>query len=214
MTVGHVKAFVRRELAERGLEEPSGNIFSIGADAGVPHNAGNPADVLELGKPIIFDIFPRTLGGGYFHDMTRTWCLGHAPDEVQAAYEDVKASFDLVVAALRVGRPTAEYQTLTCEYFESRGHPTILSDPRTDSGYTHSLGHGLGLEVHEAPSFANRPGNTDALQPGYVFTIEPGLYYPEQGFGVRIEDTYYCDQHGQFCSLTPFSQDLVLQVRS
>lgn len=213
MTVDHIKRFVRQELVRRGLEEPTENIFSIGADSGVPHNRGRPDAILELGKTIIFDIFPRPLGGGYYHDMTRTWCLGYAPTVVAEAYEDVKAAFEQAVAALSVGRPLKEYQELVCEFFQSRGHPTIISEPQTTAGYVHSLGHGLGLEVHEAPRLSHRTQEDRSLQPGMVFTIEPGLYYPEQGFGVRLEDTYYCDAHGQFHTLTPFPMDLVLPVR-
>lgn len=216
LTVGHVKRFVRAAVARRGLEEPVEHIFSIGSDAGVPHNRGNEASVLELGKSIIFDIFPRPVGGGYYHDITRTWCLGYAPPEVERAFEETRAVFDLAAAALEVGRATRDYQILTCEFYESHGHATLLSDPKTNQGYVHSLGHGLGLEVHEAPSFSHLAGNEDTvLERGAVFTIEPGLYYPEHGFGVRIEDTYYCDEQGRFHTLcgTPFARDLVLPVR-
>lgn len=213
LTVGRVKEFVHQELIKRRLEEPGENIFALGADAGVPHNSGNRADVLELGKPIIFDIFPRPVGGGYYHDMTRTWCLGYAPPPVERAYEHVMTIFERVVSSLAVGRLAAEYQAMTCEYFEAQGHPSILSSPTTEVGYVHGLAHGLGLEVHEAPSFRNMPGNTATVRPGMVFTIEPGLYYPGQGYGVRIEDTYCCDHQGRFYSLTPFPKDLVLPVR-
>lgn len=213
MTIGHVKDFIRGELSKRGLEEPTENIFAIGASAAIPHHHGNRSDPLSLGQAIVFDIFPRPVGGGYYHDMTRTWCLGHAPPQVEQAYEHVMASFDLAVAALGVARPTSEYQKLICDYFAARGHPTVMSDPATHAGYVHSLGHGLGLEVHEAPRLSHLASSETVLEPGVVFTIEPGLYYAEQGFGVRIEDTYYCDDMGQFHSLTPFPKDLVLSMR-
>lgn len=214
LTVGHVKDFIHQECVKRSLEQPTEAIFSLGADAGVPHNRGNRADVLTLGTAIIFDIFPRPVGGGYFHDMTRTWCLGYAPDEVAAAYEQVMAIFDRVMARLAVGSLCQDYQVMTCEYFAQHGHPTILSDPKTQVGYVHGLAHGLGLEVHEAPSFRAMAGNTDRVQPGMVFTVEPGLYYPDRGFGVRIEDTVVCDTDGGFRSLTPFAKDLVLPTKS
>jgi Xaa-Pro aminopeptidase len=76
----------------------------------------------------------------------------------------------------------------------------------------HSLGHGVGLEVHEEPYFPTFGKWETRLQPGVVFTVEPGLYYPERGFGVRIEDTYYCDKDGEFHSLTPFPKDLVIPM--
>jgi Xaa-Pro aminopeptidase len=213
LTIGQVKAFIQDACGRRGLEQPSGNIFAQAADAAVPHNAGNPEDVLRLGRAIIFDFYPRPVGGGYYHDMTRTWCLGHASDEVQQAYADVMGAFSQVVERLEVGQLCAGYQVMTCDYFAARGHPTILSDPSTEVGYVHGLGHGLGLEVHEEPSFAAMAGNTATLQPGMAITVEPGLYYEARGFGVRVEDTYVCDLDGSFRSITPFPKDLVLPVR-
>ncbi len=213
LTVRHVKQFIHEQCVQQGLEQPGGNIFSLGADAGVPHNSGNPDDVLELGKAIIFDFFPRPVGGGYFHDMTRTWCLGYAPKDVARAHEDTMAVFKLVMETLEVGKRTSTYQQITCKYYESLNYPTILSNPGTQVGYVHGLAHGLGLEVHEAPSFYAYEGNTAAVELGSVFTVEPGLYFPEKGFGVRIEDVVYCDQAGAFHSLTPFPKGLVLPVR-
>ncbi len=213
LTVRQVKQYIADRCVERGLEQPHGVIFALGPDAAVGHNDGNPDDVLALGVPIVFDFFPRLAGGGYYHDMTRTWCLGHAPAEVEQAYGHVHGAFDRVIAALQVGQRTAEYQVMTCEYYHSLGHPTILSDPATQMGYVHGLGHGLGLEVHEAPSFRAVEGNMTTLLPGTVFTVEPGLYYREQGFGLRIEDVVYCDELGLFHSMTSFPKDLVLPVR-
>lgn len=212
LTIGQVKRFIHDECVKRELEQPGGNIFSLGSHAAIPHHSGDPASELELGRSIIFDFFPRPVGGGYFHDMTRTWSLGYATDEVQAAYDDVKAAFDAVVDSLEVGRKTSDYQIMTCELFEAKGHPTVMSTPGTEAGYVHGLAHGLGLEVHEPPSFYPYPDNTAQLQPGVVFTLEPGLYYEEKGFGVRIEDVYYCDAAGRFGSMTPFAKDLVLPV--
>ena len=70
----------------------------------------------------------------------------------------------------------------------------------------------MGLEVHEAPSFRAVEGNTTTLLPGTVFTVEPGLYYRERGYGVRIEVVVYCDESGVFHNMTPFRKDLVLPV--
>ena len=76
-------------LAERGADNPEGTIFAIGRDAGVPHSTGTASDPLRLGQTIVYDIFPCEAGGGYYYDFTRTWCLGYAPDAVQALYQDV-----------------------------------------------------------------------------------------------------------------------------
>ncbi len=210
LTVGDVKQFVRARLLHHQLEEEDGMIFALGRDAGVPHSRGADTDILELGSCIIFDLFPRELGGGYFHDMTRTWCLGYAPPEVQHAYDQVMLTFGEIMKALKVGEKTAKYQDLTCDLLEEMGHPTTRSNPSTMEGYVHSLGHGLGLQIHSRPRFGFV--STDTIQPGQVFTIEPGVYYPDRAFGVRIEDTIYVDSDGNILSLTPFPKDLVVTV--
>jgi Xaa-Pro aminopeptidase len=92
------------------------------------------------------------------------------------------------------------------------GHPTIRSNPSTVEGYVHSLGHGLGLQIHSSPRF--RSYLDDTIERGQVFTVEPGLYYPDRGFGIRIEDTIYVDDNGEFHSLTPFPKDLVIPIGS
>ncbi|MBN1123167.1 MAG: aminopeptidase P family protein [Anaerolineae bacterium] len=208
LTVGDVRRFVLERLLDSDLEEAGDTIFAIGRDAGVPHSRGEDGDILELGKSIVFDLYPRGAGGGYYHDMTRTFCLGFAPDEVQRAYDQVMEAFDASVAALEVGEIGKTYQALVCDIFEKYGHPTPRSKPGTEEGYVHSLGHGLGLEVHSEPRLSV-VGN-DPLQPGHVFTIEPGLYYPKRGFGVRIEDTFYVDKQGDFHSLSTYPKDLVI----
>lgn len=208
LTIGDVKRHVRRCLLEYELETEGDMIFAIGHDAGVPHSRGESDDELMLGQSIIFDLSPRELGGGYFHDMTRTWCLGFAPPEIQKAYDQVMEAFDLTMRTLTVGAKCSSYQEAVCDLFERYGHKTIRSDPSTETGYVHSLGHGLGLQIHARPRFGSV--STDVIQPGQVFTVEPGLYYPEQGYGVRIEDTVYVDEKGTIHSLTPFPKDLVI----
>jgi Xaa-Pro aminopeptidase len=214
MTIGHVKQLLRRELAVQGLEDPMGTIFAQGRDSGLPHATGDEAAALMLGQSIVFDIYPREQGGGYYHDMTRTFAIGYAPPELQQLYDHVKGAFDQVVSELESGAPTKAYQDMTCAYFEARGHETIGSKYPIEEGYIHSLGHGIGLEVHEDFGFPSLQDRGDILQPGAVFTIEPGLYYPNRGLGVRIEDTYYCTPEGTFESLTPFPQQLVIPLKS
>jgi Xaa-Pro aminopeptidase len=214
LTIGEVKTRINLWLAERGAENPAGTIFSIGRDAGVPHSSGHPADKLYLGQTIVFDIFPCEAGGGYFYDFTRTWCLGFAPDEAQSLYDDVRFVYHQVMAGLKTGAWFRDYQELTCSLFEGRNHPTIKSDPQTQQGYVHSIGHGLGLNVHELPVSGAMATPADRLNPGVVVTIEPGLYYPERGLGVRLEDTVWVNPSGQFEILAPYPLDLVLPVKS
>ena len=213
VTVGMIRAMIRKWLAEKGADNPEDTIFSIGRDAGVPHNSGNDESKLELGKTIVFDIFPCEAGGGYFYDFTRTWCLGYAPDEVQKVYEDVFTVHQKMFQTAKSNVPFPNYQAETCRIFREMGYETIEENPQCVEGYVHSLGHGLGLDVHESPFSGMGAGERDVLQPGMVFTIEPGLYYPSKGFGVRIEDTVYIDEQGKAKIAADFPYELVLPVK-
>ena len=213
LTIGDVKSKINLLLAERGAENPEDTIFAIGRDAGVPHSSGTPTDPLRLGQTIVFDIFPCEAGGGYFYDFTRTWCLGYAPQAVQNLYNDVLSVYQQIMKELEAGAHCPDYQRRTCELFESMGHETIHSNPQTQAGYVHSLGHGVGLNVHERPWFGRNATQSDLLLPGSVVTIEPGLYYPEQGMGVRLEDTVWVRPDGKMEVLAEYPLDLVLPLR-
>jgi Xaa-Pro aminopeptidase len=212
--LGEVKRKINLWLMENGAENPEDTIFAIGRDAGVPHSSGTPGDFLRLGHTIVFDIFPCEAGGGYFFDFTRTWCLGFAPDEVYNLYENVHSVFVQIMKELEVGKSFKDYQTRACQMFEAMGHPTVLSTPETESGYVHSLGHGLGLHVHESPASGGTASPADILEAGSVITIEPGLYYPDRGMGVRLENTVAVMPNGTFETLAEYPLDLVLPMRS
>jgi Xaa-Pro aminopeptidase len=212
VTIGDVKAFIRRELDRLELDHPEPVIFAQGRDAGIPHANGDDAAALRSGEPIVFDFFPRDRRSGYYHDMTRTLCIGHVPDELRKVYDDVRGIFDQVMSLLKAGERSRKYQDMTCEYFASRGYKTIDKHWPLEEGYCHSLGHGLGLEVHEPLAFSSFIDRGDTLQPGSVFTIEPGLYYPDRKIGVRIEDTVACMPDGSFKSLTPAPYDLLISI--
>ncbi len=211
LTIGDVKRFVRRELLDRDLEDDA-MIFAQGRDAGFPHSRGEAAMSLQLGQAIVFDLFPRELGGGYYHDSTRTWSIGYATPEVEQAYNEVMDAFDVAVDNFRVNMPSKTLQEAVQDYFESKGHATTRSDPSTSVGYVHSLGHGVGLNIHERPSIGHLAN--DVLESGNVISIEPGLYYPERGFGVRVEDLFYVDANGELVDLTDFHKQLVLPLKN
>jgi Xaa-Pro aminopeptidase len=214
LTIGDVRRRIHLWLAERNVENPQGVIFAIGRDAGVPHSSGNDADVLRLGQTIVYDIYPCEAGGGYYYDITRTWCLGYAPDAAQKLYEDVLAVYQQLRSRLRVGTSAREHQAMACDLFEARGHVTVRSDPQTLNGYVHSLGHGVGLNIHESPMLSLTAPETQQLKPGMVITLEPGLYYPERGMGVRLEDTCSADAQGLFQPLVEYPVDLILPMKS
>lgn len=212
VTIGDVKQKINLWLAMRAAENPKGTIFAVGRDAGIPHSAGTDSDPIPVGQPIVFDIYPCESGGGYYYDFTRTWSLGYATDETQAVYDDVLNVYQTVSASILPNTPCSQYQEQTCDLFEAKGHPTVKSSPKTTEGYVHTLGHGLGLDVHEAPVFRGAKDNKDLVLPGNIFTIEPGLYYPERGLGVRIEDTVYINPDGELEILVDFPKDLVLEL--
>ena len=209
LTIRDVKTKINLWAVENGVENPHDCVFAIGHDAGVPHSTGNLEDHLHLGKTIVFDIFLQEPGGGYHYDFTRTWCLGYAPDAEQKLYDDVRAVFEDIMGGLEANAPFKGLQDRTCELFEAQGHPTVRQDPLTQKGYVHGLGHGLGLEIQEEPFLR---GEEAKLKPGVVVTIEPGLYYPEDGMGVRLEDTIYIHQDGTIEVLAEYSHDLVLEI--
>lgn len=213
LTIGDVKAQINLWIAELGGENPEDTIFAIGRDAGVPHSSGTQGDVIRLGTTIVFDIFPCERGGGYFYDFTRTWCLGYVPDAVQKIYDQVKAVYDTVTSEIEAGVNIHQYQERTCELFEAQGHTTPRQDPQVTQGYVHSLSHGVGLNIHEKPFCGRAKDDTQILKPGSVFTVEPGLYYPEQGMGVRLEDTYFVSNTGRIEKFVDYPLDLVLPIK-
>ena len=188
MTIGDLKAFVSQEIARLGMIEDHETILSQGRDAGVPHSRGDAAAPLRLSAPLVLDIFPADRSSGYFFDLSRTFCIGPVPDELARVHALVLEAFTLARDAVRPGTPAASYQALVCDFFESHGHATHRSHPRSFEGYVHGLGHGVGLDIHEKPSFSLT--QSDVIEEGDVLTIEPGLYFPDRELGVRIEDTF------------------------
>ena len=213
LTIRDVKAKINLWIAELGAENPEGTIFAIGRDAGVPHSVGNPEDLLRLGQTIVFDIYPCEAGGGYFYDFTRTWSLGYATPAAQKLYDEVKAVYDRLLDEFDLNAPFKDYQRLTCELFENNGHQTPLNTLAPVEGYVHSVGHGVGLNIHERPWSGLSATDDNILKPGVVFTSEPGLYYPEKGLGVRIEDTYWVRPDGKVEILAEYPYDFVLKMK-
>ncbi|MCC6569096.1 MAG: aminopeptidase P family protein [Anaerolineales bacterium] len=213
LTVGDVHSKIRLWVSEQGAELPSGFIFAIGRDAGVPHSAGTSSDLMRLGQTIVFDIYPAEAGGGYYYDFTRTWSLGYATPEAQELYDQVKEIFDQLMDNFDLNAAFSEYNKMTCEFFESKGHQSPLNTKSPVEGYVHSLGHGVGLNIHERPFSGLNASADQRLAPGVVITSEPGLYYPEKGMGFRIEDTLYVRADGVMEKLAEYPYDFVLPMK-
>jgi len=213
LSVGDVHAKIRLWVSEQGAELPSGFIFAIGRDAGVPHSAGNPADLMRLGQTIVFDIYPAEAGGGYYYDFTRTWSLGYTTPEAQALFDQVKEIYDTLNENFDLNVAFKDYNKMTCDYFDSKGHQTPMNTKAPIEGYVHSLGHGVGLNIHERPFSGLTAGDDQRLAPGVIITSEPGLYYPEKGMGFRIEDTLWVRPDGVMEKLADYPYDFVLPMK-
>jgi len=213
-TLGHLRRLLHRTFAEFGLAEDGESIVAQGRDAGVPHNRGDDTHLIRAGEPILLDIFPGEAGGGYHTDMTRTFCLGPAPEPLRLVYAQCREAFDAAMARVRGGVPCRDLQELVCEVFERQGHPTLRTDQAAQEGYVHGLGHGVGLAVHEGPRLGGPATNTARLEPGHVVSVEPGLYYPSRGLGVRIEDLVAIRPDGSVENLTPAPYELEVPIRA
>ena len=208
LTAGVLRSLVREHFLGAGLEEPEGNIVSAGGDAAVPHTQGADDRELTAGETIVVDLYPR--GRGCFADCTRTFCVGEATPTVAASHALVRRALEESIGRARAGVFAPTLQSAVCDLFEEAGWETQRSTPGTVRGYVHGLGHGVGLELHEQPSFRGS-GAESHLEVGDVFTLEPGLYDPEAGFGIRIEDLLYLDETGPV-NLTPMPYDLDPEV--
>jgi len=213
LKLGRVREKINLWLAERNASPSEGFIFSLGRDSAVPHSQGNPEDIMKLGATIVFDIYPQEPGGGYFYDFTRTWSLGYAKPGAQELYDQVQDCYKRVVASLKVGMNFKEANELTCEIFEKYGHVSPRTEKNPQSGYIHSVGHGVGINIHERPFSGLMATDDNVLRPGVVMTIEPGLYYPDNGMGFRIEDTYTVKADGSIEILADYPYDFVLKMK-
>lgn len=158
---------------------PEGTIIAGGKQACDPHERGHgPLHAHEL---IIIDIFPRDGRSGFFGDLTRTVVRGRATDAQRNMWETVCAAQRLAIRMIEPGLPGMEIHEAVQRFFVAAGYPTERRRGRW-TGFFHGTGHGLGLDLHEDPRLA-----ATVFRPGQVFTVEPGLYYPDIG-GARHED--------------------------
>lgn len=206
LRVARLRAEVSRVVTGRGLEQPKGNIVAPGEEGGVPHSAGTDGRVLRPGESLVVDLYPRL--GLYFADCTRTFCVGEPPEALARAWTAVRAALERAQERAVPGVRGWDLQEDVCALFTARGYLTPVSSPGTTVGYVHNLGHGVGMDLHEQPTFKKVSGAEGVLRAGDVITLEPGLYHPEQGFGVRLEDLVWLREDGGLESLTPLPYEL------
>jgi Xaa-Pro aminopeptidase len=180
-------------------------IVSHGPQSAVGHEMGSGP--IAPGEPVVVDLWPRDRQTACYADMTRTFVVGEPPEELVQYHRLVLEALQQANAALKAGVGGRDLYVQTCELFQEHGYPTGLTkkpDEVLEEGFFHGLGHGVGLEVHEAPNMGIASQAT--LVAGDVVTVEPGLYRPGFG-GCRLEDLLVVTDDGAE-NLTDYPYDL------
>jgi Xaa-Pro aminopeptidase len=206
LTSERLRTEIDVELLKHGCAA-EGTITAGGAQAADPHGRGHGP--LKVGESIILDIFPVDKTNRYYADMTRTFVKGEPDEELQKMYDAVLESQEAALAMIRAGANGRDVHKKVSDILHEAGYETLVHDQKPGEplqrGFIHGTGHGVGLEIHEAPRVSIAD---EELVPGDVVTIEPGLYYPEIG-GVRIEDLVVVTEDG--CrNLTEFPKEFRL----
>jgi len=203
LTCERVKLAVEKVFSEHGVFADE-FIVSHGAQTAIGHDMGSGP--IAPGEPICLDLFPRDRESGCYCDMTRTFVVGDPSDELLEYHKLCREALDQSVAAVKPGIAGKELNRIASAIFEEHGFPTLLSKQPGEvlkDGFYHSLGHGVGLEVHEEPTLGRAPGE---LVAGDVIAVEPGLYRNGYG-GCRLEDLVHVTEDGAEV-LTEYPYDL------
>ena len=204
LTCERIKLAIRDAVAGAGANAGDDLIVSHGGQTAVGHEMG--FGPIGSGEPVIIDLWPRDPASACHADMTRTFVVGEVPGELRRYHELTLESLTRAREAVRAGVAGREVHRISCEPYEQAGIPTQLTKKPgqvLEEGFYHSLGHGVGLEVHEAPALGRAP---DVLIAGDVITLEPGCYRPGFG-GCRLEDIVLVTDDGAEV-LTDFPYDL------
>jgi Xaa-Pro aminopeptidase len=184
LTCERIRERMTTTLLAHGAESEE---ILIHAGAAMPQGHELGFGPIEPDLPVQIDCFPRHRASGMYIDMSRTWVPGTPSDAVRRHWQDCMHAYEVALASARPG--VEDLYGRACDVLEARGHPTQRrpGEGRTqpDRGFRYSLGHGVGLEVHEAPSLNRRP---DPLAEGDTIAIEPSLGYEGVGF-VMVEET-------------------------
>jgi len=194
-TEREIVAELEYQMKRLGADGPSfATTVLAGENAALPHGKPGNRPVRE-GELLLFDLGVEA--DGYVSDITRTFAVGGISGQLEEIYQTVLAANQAAIAAVRPAISFAQLDRTARDVIEAKGYGDL---------FTHRLGHGLGMEVHEYPSVHGE--NQDLLRPGMVFTIEPGIYLPGVG-GVRIEDEVLVTEEGVEV-LTRFPKELTV----
>lgn len=188
LTSERLRTIIDQACLEKGAVAKN-TIVAGGRQACDPHETGSGP--LRPNELIIIDVFPRVQKTGYHGDMTRTFLKGRATQEQRKLVAAVRGAQSAALAAIHDGVKGNAVHAEVEKHFEETGYKTGRKGNRF-TGFIHSTGHGLGLEVHEPPRIS--PAKLK-LKAGHVLTVEPGLYYPAIG-GCRIEDVVRVKEGG------------------
>ena len=183
----HVRKIIDDSLYAEGYLGVE-SIVACGKEAADPHCKGYGN--LKAGEPIVMDIFPRSFETLYFADQTRTVFKGEPSEKMKRMYNTVLSAQEQAIQKIKDDAISNDIEKLVRDFFEKSGYPTNF-DTRPVGGFIHSLGHGVGIDIHEEPSLSM--GHDTVLRAGNVVTVEPGLYYTDETDahpcgGIRIED--------------------------
>lgn len=190
-----ITAELEYQMKVLGAERPSfSTIVLSGKRSALPH--GRPENQqINTGDLLLFDL--GVFADGFCSDITRTFLVGEGSDEQKKIYETVRIANEKAIHAVKAGEPIKAVDLAARDYIESQGYGKY---------FMHRVGHGLGLEIHEAPSIHSQ--NETRIEPGMLFTIEPGIYISNMG-GVRIEDDVYIRPDGEVEVLTSYPKELI-----
>ncbi len=192
----HILGFVRAGISERdvqleldfkmlrlGAEELSFPTIALtGAATSMPHGVPSAERIIKKGDFVLMDY--GAVVDGYHSDMTRTVAVGEPSEEMKRVYDIVLTAQEKALSEVRSGMTGQQLDSIAREHIENAGY---------GEHFGHSLGHGVGLEIHEYPNAS--PLSSNILRPGNVVTVEPGIYLPGK-FGVRIEDFVLVTENG------------------